>query len=411
MNKLTKLWSKSKRVTSDFILRISSSVLTTFANQIVLLPLLAAVFDAETYGFLLTLISIKNIIAGTLGNSLYSTRLIVNSKYEEENKTGDFNRLIAIATVLGVVVMAVVMVFMDGVTWLTGILLIPVVALYTLNSYLGVWYPVTLQFRKSLVHSIVVSIGTIIGAVIVYLTKVWTLAYLASALAGFLFVTRKTGILKEGFGKTNLMRLTVSKWGILMITTLLVNVVTYLDRLVLYPLLGPEAVSTFSTATYFGKALSVLAMPIAGVMLSYYAQRNFAMTRKRYWVINGACGAMLGLFAVFSLLMGKWVTGLLFPTLIDEAGPYIFIGNLSAALAALVQIVQTAAMKYAKTGWQLVVQIAYLVVYFALGMILIGSFGLMGFCVASLCANAVRLIMQIMIGHFALGGNHEFTEA
>ena len=175
--------------------------------------------------------------------------------------------------------------------------------------------------------------------------------------------------------------------------------------------MGAAAVSTFSTATYFGKALSVLAMPVAGVMLSYYAQRDFGMTRKRYWMINGACLGMLGVFALFSLLLGKWVTGLLFPTLIEGAGPYIFIGNLSAAIAALVQIVQTAAMKYAKTFWQLVVQIVYLVVYFGLGMILIGSFGLMGFCVASLIANSVRLVMQIVIGHIALGGSYESIKA
>lgn len=403
MRKLTQLWSKGKKVTSDFILRISSSVLTTFANQIVLLPVLAKLYDNETYGFILTLIGIMNIIAGTLGNSLYSTRLIVNSRYEEENKTGDFNRLTALATILGMVVMGAVAIFMDGISVLTAILLIPVTAIYTLNAYLTVWYPVKLQFRKSLVHSIVVSLGTLLGVVLVYLTKTWTLAYLATSIAGLVFVLRKTEILKEGFGKTTLLSFTTKKWGILIVTTLLVNVVTYLDRLVLYPLLGAEAVSTFSTATYFGKALSVLAMPIAGVMLSYYAQRNFGMTRKRYWAINGACGVILGLFIVFSLLMGKWVTGLLFPTLIDTAGPYIFIGNLSAALAALVQIVQTAAMKYAKTGWQLVVQIVYLAVYFVLGMILIGSFGLMGFCVASLLANAVRLVMQIIIGHIALG--------
>lgn len=403
MSRLTKLWNKGKKVTSDFILRISSSVLTTFANQIVLLPVLAAVFDAQTYGFLLTLISIKNIIAGTLGNSLYSTRLIVNSDYEEEKKTGDFNRLIAISAIISVIAIAIISAFIGGISVITYILLMPITAIYTLNAYLTVWYPIKLQFKKSLIHSIFVSIGTLIGVLLVYLTKQWTLAYLASALAGLLFVLKNTQILKEGFGKTSRMGATVSKWSLLMITTLLVNVVTYLDRLILFPLIGAEAVSTFSTASYFGKALSILAMPVASVMLSYYAQRNFGMTRKRFWVINGICLVMLGLFAVFSLLLGEWVTGLMFPKLIKDAAPYIFVANVSAAIAALVQIVQSASMKYAKTYWQLVVQIVYLVVYFGLGMLMIQTNGIMGFCIASLIANSVRMVMQLVIGHCSVG--------
>jgi len=403
MSRLTKLWNKGKKVTADFILRISSSVLTTFANQIVLLPVLAAVFDAQTYGFLLTLISIKNIIAGTLGNSLYSTRLIVNSDYEEEKKTGDFNRLIAISAIISVIAIAIISAFIGGISVITYILLMPITAIYTINNYLTVWYPIKLQFKKSLIHSIVVSIGTLLGALLVYLTKQWTLAYLASALAGLLFVLKNTQILKEGFGKTSRMGATVSKWSLLMITTLLVNVVTYLDRLILFPLIGAEAVSTFSTASYFGKALSILAMPVASVMLSYYAQRNFGMTRKRFWIINGICLVMLGLFAVFSLLLGEWVTGLMFPKLIKDAAPYIFVANVSAAIAALVQIVQSAAMKYAKTYWQLVVQIVYLVVYFGLGMLMIQTDGIMGFCIASLIANSVRMVMQLVIGHCSVG--------
>ena len=155
MGKLSQLLKKGKKVTSDFILRISSSVLTTFANQIVLLPVLAKLFDADTYGFLLTIIGIKNIIAGTLGNSLFTTRLIVNSEYEEEGKTGDFNRLIAISGVASIAIMAVIASLMGGLSTINFILLLPVTAIFTLNSYLTVWYPVKQQFKKSFVHSIV----------------------------------------------------------------------------------------------------------------------------------------------------------------------------------------------------------------------------------------------------------------
>ena len=108
----------------------------------------------------------------------------------------------------------------------------------------------------------------------------------------------------------------------------------------MYPLLGDEAVSTFSVATYFGKALSIVAMPIASVMLGYYAQRNYEMTLRRFWFINLVCGVLLAIFTVVQLLLGELVTGWLFPKQITSAAPYIFIGNLATSIVAIIQIVQ-----------------------------------------------------------------------
>ncbi len=402
MSKLAALFSKGKRLTSDFVLRISSSLITTFANQIVLLPILAAVFDEAMYGMILTVVGIKNIISGTLGNSLYSTRLVMNSEYEGQGRHGDFNRMIALGSAISVVAMIVTAFAvgtLDTVTWL---LLIPVTVLYTLNAYLTVWYPVKLEFKKSFVHSIVVSVGTLIGTGLVYVTKLWPLAYLCSALAGFVFLVCKTGVLKEPFTRTPLLQRTAGKWGVLIGATLLTNVVTYLDRLVLSPLMGPEAVATYTTASYFGKALSILAMPVASVLLGYYAQRNFKMTRKLFWITNAAYGAIFGVFLIASAIAGEWVTGLLFPTLVANAAPYIFIANASAALAAVIQLVQSVALKYAPTYWQILIQIGYLGLYFGLGVWWLTCYGLMGFCMAALLANVFRMAVLLVISHIAL---------
>lgn len=396
------LKNKIVRYVKDFGLRISASVLTTFANQIVLLPMLASMFSSSEYGTLLTIVGVKNIISGTLGNSLYSTRLVVNEKYETEKKHGDFNRIIIISSFTSVLAMIITMIIMGSADALTIGFLGLITAIYTFNAYASVWYTVKLEFKKGLFHSITVSVGTLIGVGLVYLTHFWPVAYLCSALAGTFFIFTQTGILSEGKGTTPLLNSTLSKWFILIATTLLTNLVTYLDRLILYPLIGSEAVAIYSTASYFGKAVSIIAMPIASVMLGYYAQKNFKMDLKRYWTINGACGLVLVAFALFSMVAGHWVTGLLFPSLVEDASPYIFIANMSAATAAIVQIVQAASLKYAKTYWQIVIQLVYLGVYFFFGVIWMKSAGLMGFCYASITAIAIRLAMLLIVCHMSI---------
>ncbi len=396
------LKDKIVRYAKDFSLRISASVLTTFANQIVLLPVLASIFSSSEYGKILTIVGIKNIISGTLGNSLQSTRLVVNEKYEIENQKGDFNVLIIISSIVSILAMFITMLVMKSIDYYSIFALAIITAFYTFNAYATVWYPITLEFKKGLMHSIIVSVGTLIGVGLVFVTHFWPMAYFCSALAGTLFIVKNTGILREGRKITSLFNPTVIKWIILIAATLLTNLVTYLDRLILYPIIGSEAVATYSTASYFGKAVSIIAMPVASVMLGYYAQKNFKMSLKRYWIINGMCGGVLVCFALFSLVAGRWVTGLLFPSLVLEASPYIFIANMSAAIAAIVQIVQAASLKYAKTYWQIVIQLVYLSVYFVLGIVLMKLDGLMGFCYASLIAVITRLFLLIVICHFSL---------
>jgi len=394
---IRKVFNKTKRYIADFGLRISSSAITTISNQLVLLPVLASIFSAAEYGAILTVVGIKNIIAGTLGNSLFSTRLVMESEYIENKVRGDFNRLSIFSSALSIIVMLVTVLFISELDTVSLIIIIPATVLYTFNAYMVVWYTVKLEFKKGLIHSIVVSIGTLSGVALVCFTHLWALAYLVTATFGFVFVTTQTGIQKEGFQRTRLLKKTTLKWLILGLATLLTNIVTYLDRLVLYPLLGSDAVATFYTASFFGKAVSVIAMPVAGVLLGYYAQKDYSMTLKKYWLINALCGGALLVFCIFTVFFGEAITGILFPKLIQDASPYIFIANMASAIAAIIQLVQAASLKYAKTYWQIVMQVIYLGVYFCLGMILMQENGLMGFCVAFLIANIARLVMLLTI--------------
>lgn len=391
--------SKVKRILSDFGLRISASAINAIANQIVLLPILSAVFPNAVYGMILTVIGVKNVITMSFGNSLNSTRLIMEAEYQKENMTGDFNFLMIRFAIVSVLVIFVYSFFNKEIDVLTLLFLLPVVFLYTINSYCIVWYTIKLKFKLALIQSIFVSIGTMIGALVVKLTSCWPLAYLCTAIVEFLFLYFRTDVFKESFSRTKLFRVTLNKWSILFLTTLLASLVTYLDRLLLNPLLGAEFVAVYYTSTYFGKALSLIAMPIASVILGYYAQRNFKFNLKRFWTINVACFVLLGLFVVLSLFVGEIVTGWLFPKLVEQSVPYILIGNLSAALVAVTNILQAAALKYAKTYFQIVIQIVYMIVYFTSGILCAKMYGLIGFCVASLIANILRLIMLLIISH------------
>ena len=109
-----------------------------------------------------------------------------------------------------------------------------------------------------------------------------------------------------------------------------------------------------------------------------------------------------------TILLAKPITGLLYPTLIDQAVHYIPIANLSAIVLVAAGIIQPAVLKFCKTSYQPIVQIIHLIAYIGLGTTMVQKFGLFGFCIAVLIANSVKVMMLLIIGHFSLRNNDEY---
>ena len=172
--------------------------------------------------------------------------------------------------------------------------------------------------------------------------------------------------------------------------------------MLLLPVLGGEAVSTYTVAAFFGKSLGVLVTPLAGVLLSYYAQKDFEMTGRRYWKINLSMIAFSAVFFLFCAAVGPFGTGLFYPTLIDAARPYILLANLASVINVTSNMVQPAVLKFAPTRWQLIIQVLYGCVYLVAGVFSASRYGLMGFCVSATVAAVIKIGFLLLVGYLVL---------
>ena len=141
---------------------------------------------------------------------------------------------------------------------------------------------------------------------------------------------------------------------------------------------------------------------MASVFLSYYAQRNYEMNRRRFWTINGLVLVLSGLFYIVSLLLSKPITGFIYPTLIESAEPYLRIANLAAVITVTANMTQPAVLKFANTYWQIIIQSIYCICYLGFGIVGALHFHIRGFAMAALLAAIVRLLLLYFIGHFSL---------
>ncbi len=390
---------QAARITGDFIINILASVIYTFARQIVVFPLLAARLTEGDYGTLLTVTGLANVCTALVGSSLNNIRLVQNSRYEEAGETGDFNFLCVIGAAISVV-FSLVLWAMFSYSGLTALLLTAYILTSNLYQYASAFFRLELNFKRILMANVLVS-AAYIAATPVFATKeLWPVVFLIGEGAGLLYVAKTTGFHREPLFRTPLFSETTQKLLAFMLAGLVGNILLYADRMIIYPTLGAESVSYYSTASFFGKSAGIVMTPIAGVLLGYFSQKSFTASKKLFTLVNGISLGCLAVFLLGCWLVAPWFTQLLYPSLYAQSAPYIFLANLGAVISIAGNMAQPMILKCCSTRWILAIQLIYGAAYLGSALLLMPAYGLLGFCWAAILANSIRLFALYVLGYW-----------
>lgn len=393
--------NKIVNISKDFGLNLLASLVTTGVTQLILYPGLAYILPSERYGELLTVMGIANTIGVACGGSLNNTRLIVQEKYDEGQEKGDFSTLLWLIALSAAVVSFVVFAFFYKQSFATTAFITLFTVLCLIRSYISVEYRIVLNYKRIFFSNVFVAVGNLIGVLIYAMVgknELWPIPFLLGEIIGFVYIFKTTIILNEPLKKTKMFNEVVGKETVLLISSLSANVLTYLDRLLLLPLLGGVAVSCYTIASVFGKSLGILLTPLAGVMLSYYAQKGFKMSKNLFWKINFAIIAVGGFFVLICLCFAPFFTKILYSSMYDDAKPYLIIANITAIVNVIANMTQPSVLKFAPVFWQLIIQAIYCIVYLVGGMIVTQNWGLWGFSVIALVASIIKVLLLFVIG-------------
>lgn len=387
-----------RKVTGDFLYNIAASVVSAGVLQGLVYPMLALTFDSALYGSILTSMGFINTVSVSLGNTLNNTRLIQQNKYENEKVQGDFNILLSIVNIIGFVSIFTIADLMFQFSLTIKVLMGAEVILLTVRAYFLVAYRIKLNYKKNLVCNIVIAGGYILGLGINYFLSIWPVVFICGELFGNLYLFSTSELHKEPLKITPIFKGTVGKYVVLILTSLSGNLLLYLDRMLLYPLLGGEAVSIYTVAAFLGKTLGIVMTPVAGVLLSYYAQKNFQMNQKVFWKINSLTFLVAAVFLICIIPIGPFFTGIFYPTLIEAAKPYLLLANLAATISVVANMIQPSIIKFVPIYWQIIKEAIYGIAYVGLSLLLFKNHGIYGFCVAAIIANALKLAVLCLIG-------------
>lgn len=391
----------SKGIIGDSILNIIASMLLTFSTQIIVYPFLANNYSNSEYGLILTIMGIINAIGVSIGNSLNNTRLLIQDEYDRKNKTGDFNLIYLFTSILGLIVYLIIakMIIDFSVIELIGSGL--VIILISFRAYFSVDFRLKINYKKIVFSNFCGALGYLVGIGLFLITKNWIDIFIIGELFSSIFIYKNSNLVHEKFIKTNLFNKAIQKYNYIFFASVLSNVMLYLDRFLIFPILGSSLVSVYTVASFLGKSTGILMNPISGVLLSYYAKEDQISLKSFYKRILIFISAS-GLVYIGTLIFGDYIIAILYPSLSDQANQYSNIANLSAIILIIGNLVQPILLRYSHSRWQLITQILYLTVYLFSTYIGMKTGGLLGFCYGILIANFSRFIFMVIIVSLSL---------
>ncbi|WP_140396530.1 lipopolysaccharide biosynthesis protein [Gordonibacter sp. An230] len=389
-------------MSADFLLSLAAVALSTGAMQLFLYPQMALKLGPVEYGEVLTVVGVVNVVTLSLGNNLTSSRLVRQHVYEDSGEAGDFQALLVVSSVASVGIVAVYCA-LSGMALAEGVA-VAVFALTTvLKSYYLVAFRIVIDYRKNLVANVFLCVGYVVGAFFLLGLFSWPWSFTLANIACIAYVMKASRIAFEPFRITRHFRSTFKSYSYLVGGGLLGNLSTYLDRFIVNPILGVASVSTYTVATFFPKGLSLALAPLAGVLLSYVSQGRISFDKRKFILVNVAILVFCFVLLAFSVTLGRWITQFFYPTIYDEAEPYIALAAVGVALGIGNSYNGTVVLAVAAPVWQTVIPAASLAIYFGLSVALASSIGLWGVCYASVASNALRFFVNLALGFWAIG--------
>lgn len=385
------------KILGDVLLNIVASALPIIMLQLFVFPSLAKDIDTESYGLMIAIYSLLNIIPAAIGTTLNNIRLLHDLSYKKLNIEGDFNILTFAGSLISILGMILGFIYLNGGINFLEIVIFSIISVEILiHDYLISEFRIKLNFKLILMDRIVLSLGFLIGLLLFNLTKNWHLPFLIGYTANLIFALKYTTLWKEKNIKTTLFPFIMKESTYFLISTLLLRLTTYADKLLLYPLLGGNAVSIYYAATILSKVVSLAITPLNSVMLSYLSKIS-NKPNQLFWKVfySSLLVCIIGYFA--SVYVSDSLLRIFYPMFKEEAAQYIYLTSATTSLNVLASIIQPFVLKYASMKFQILINFSDVVLYTSLSLLLLSLYGLVGFCFGVMLSRIIKVVILLLV--------------
>jgi len=399
----------NKKFIGDVVLNIIASAIPQVLLQLLVLPLLAKDVGAEEYGLIVSIVSLTSLVSFVLGNVLNNVRLLYQQDYADMKKEGDFNRILFFLILLNTVILTLVIFFFYSRAFLTIVFSLLASLLILCRNYFLVWFRINLNYKLIAIDSCLLGAGFLAGYCLWKITGQWQIVYILGNGLSCCFILLKRNLLKEPFSKTLLFKKTAKATGILSIASFLENTFNYIDKIILFPMLGGSLVSVYYSASAVGKLATTVFSPVSSVVLSHLSKKKTigvaVFTKIIVFIFAVSCFAYFATYFV-----GRLFLFYLYPEWANESMVIFPIAVGIAILMIIDSMVYPFVVKFCNLINQITINAICLLVYLLFCFGLYKMNGIKGFTWGVFITRAVRLVYMLFVFYFENRRHEKYNE-
>ena len=398
--KKTHVLSKGrKKAIGDLILSMIAYGVPVLVNQVIVLPLINHFTDENTYGYIITIVSLFSLIPHTLGKTLNTSRLINAKHYVDNSASGDFAVLFCVSELIGVIAFSIGwFINTENRSIIRLVLLLITCALWLGREYAIVSHRLNINYKCICINGIIFSSGYLVGIFLFSLGvfgAYWEFIYILGQAASLVY-TLTTSKLLVGIKKrtTNLWKTTVSHLKLLFAASIN-SIGDNMDKMLIFSMLGAASVSVFYAASVFTKIVSLTVTPINSVVLSYLSKKK-TMSLKTIGLVASAALGVGVIGYVVCLLIARPVIGLLYREYLDEAMKYVYLTSAYTMLRLGYAMLRPFVVMFKNLNWEIASNIVTVASYISMALWLVPKMGIMGMCISYVVGGVLRILLVLV---------------
>ncbi len=382
-------------IASNTIYTMGGMLVMNGVLQLIIYPLLYRYMGEKELGELLFIMGLVAIVCPSVGQALNTSRLVVRRNYGVSN--GDYDWCLLLFGGVGSI--AALLLFHSSIGSFGLGLSVFLLLMVTIFRYYGdVEYRLNLNYRRYFIYYLLVSGGYIAGYGAYRITGSWILIFLVGEAAAIAYVAVSGQVFRKFFTRSDSFSIALQRGLLLTLSYFVTNTTLNMDKLMLKSILGDEAVTYYYVVSLIGKTMVLLIAPINTIIISYLTKRKELLNRSQFLKAALAGGVVSFVFFLACQIGTPLFVWLFYRNLFDTVKSLMTVANLAQILGLYSAFLFILVLTFTEEKWQLWLQVLHLVILTAVSAICTKIFGIQGFAWALLGANALRVLVVILLG-------------
>jgi len=390
------VFKKYKILLVEFFVNIFSFSIFITAQQIVALPIIARLHDANHFGKIVLAIGFIGIITSMLGFSIGNARLLDQKFYNSL-----YLRTFLVSNLFIGLISFITYYYFFSDNIIDSIIFLIICVLANYRNFFQSEYRIRNTHNNLFRQNLWYFLGTLFGILIFFFQKNWLIIFLVAEIFSVLFSAyyfRKIGFFKLFIDNSRLKYTNI-------IQLILNNGASYslsqYDRFLIYPLLGPANVSLFYSASISSKIGALVMNPLSNYILGKLAIKKEAANSKLINLVVLVSFIILILYFFLSILTTPVLVKILYPDFLTKVEYLIIPLCLGGAIMAGVNILKPVVMKYFGVKFYNNIFYIYGLSLISLSVFLGIKYNLIGIAIANIISGtALFLFLLICLNKF-----------